>query len=625
MIVVAVVVTIYTAGAAAEALGAVTTSGASAFNTGLAVLSGGSAAGVTVTGTTAMVAGAAIGAAAGSIASQVVGMATGNVEKFSWKAVGQSARAAGITAGVGSYFGPAPGATSATANASTLSRVTDAVVRAGVSSAVTQAIQGKWSWREVGAATVSAGAGYFAGQAVADVMSGVDQSLTRFAVSAGAAVGGSWASSQVLGLNTAETRSRLGVAFVSGLAQGMGSVIGESIGNGPSQQPESTFARDHTAREAAADPYGLEDFAIRTSSSGIVSRTSFTPNAGRSAGDMELDRLVLGDRLAALAEPQSAGSLVPDAYLARDGSGHLMPQAPVVIEGQRNVALPEMDHSGYFGPGFVTSSYQQAVGMMSDANAPWYERGIGLAAAIPMVPIMLTEEAGRGLLNVPHYARQMGQNAAQFKLARTTEERVVAGLSLVSNGASAFVGMAPVVPSSVSLRPILTAQEMAVAQFSGAEATAAARATYRIGNTGSATLAETGAVDRLLYGARVGEGLPGGAGVAVPGRPTPAQLEALTVKHDVEFAVTYKLGPGQNGRGGQYFLYSGEKGAVDVPLQSDMMLIYHTHPGGTAWASPQDMNVMRFLEAIGSPQRSSQIVPVGKDVVRFSKDVTGSK
>jgi len=99
---------------------------------------------------------------------------------------------------------------------------------------------------------------------------------------------------------------------------------------------------------------------------------------------------------------------------------------------------------------------------------------------------------------------------------------------------------------------------------------------YRLGNVGSATLAETGAVERLLYGARVGEGLPGISGVAVPGRPTPVQLEALTVKHDVEFAVTYKLGPGQNGRGGQYFLYSGEKGAVDVPLQSDMMLIYRT-------------------------------------------------
>ena len=146
MIVVAVVVAISTAGVVAQALGATVTSGAGAFKAGLAVLAGGSAAGVTVTGTAAtLVAGAAIGAAAGAVASQVVGMATGNVEKFSWKAVGQSALAAGITAGVGSYFGPAPGATSATANASTLARVTDVVVRAGVSSAVTQAIQGKWS------------------------------------------------------------------------------------------------------------------------------------------------------------------------------------------------------------------------------------------------------------------------------------------------------------------------------------------------------------------------------------------------------------------------------------------------------------------------------------------------
>ncbi|WP_343638233.1 LysM peptidoglycan-binding domain-containing protein [Roseateles sp.] len=258
MIVVAVVVTIYTAGAAAEALGAVTTSGASAFNTGLAVLSGGSAAGVTVTGTAAMVAGAAIGAAAGAIASQVVGMATGNVEKFSWKAVGQSALAAGITAGVGSYFGPAPGATSATANASTLSRVTDAVVRAGVSSAVTQAIQGKWSWREVGAATVSAGAGYFAGQAVADVMSGVDQSLTRFAVSAGAAVGGSWASSQVLGLNTAETRSRLGVAFAAALARGMSDGIGQSFDSASSVYQDNAVARSELRFSNAETSTALE-------------------------------------------------------------------------------------------------------------------------------------------------------------------------------------------------------------------------------------------------------------------------------------------------------------------------------------------------------------------------------
>ncbi|MYV39913.1 hypothetical protein GT030_13795 [Streptomyces sp. SID1328] len=32
------------------------------------------------------------------------------------------------------------------------------------------------------------------------------------------------------------------------------------------------------------------------------------------------------------------------------------------------------------------------------------------------------------------------------------------------------------------------------------------------------------------------------------------ELENLTVKHGVEFAVVYKLGPGPKGTGGQYFL-----------------------------------------------------------------------
>lgn len=47
-------------------------------------------------------------------------------------------------------------------------------LRAGLGSAVSLAAQGKWSWREVGASTVSAGAGYYAGQAVSSAMSGVD-------------------------------------------------------------------------------------------------------------------------------------------------------------------------------------------------------------------------------------------------------------------------------------------------------------------------------------------------------------------------------------------------------------------------------------------------------------------
>ncbi len=139
-----------------------------------------------------------------------------------------------------------------------------------------------------------------------------------------------------------------------------------------------------------------------------------------------------------------------------------------------------------------------------------------------------------------------------------------------------------------------------------------------------ALLGETGnTVHDLLYGAKVGEGLPGSAGVSISARPTPVELENLTQKHGVEFAVTYKYGPGPNGAGGQYYLYSGTNGAVEVPLAADQMLIYHTHPGGPPFASRADMDLLDFLKAIGSPQRSSQIVPVGKPVVRFGPNGWG--
>ena len=144
-----------------------------------------------------------------------------------------------------------------------------------------------------------------------------------------------------------------------------------------------------------------------------------------------------------------------------------------------------------------------------------------------------------------------------------------------------------------------------------------------IGNTTTATLGEPGAVTDLLYGARPGEGLPGSAGVAIPARPTPTELANLTEKHGVEFATTYKYGPGPNGGGGQYYLYSGELGSVEVPISADEMLIYHTHPGGTSFASQGDMDVLDLLKLAGSPQRSSQIVPVGKDVVRFGPNGWG--
>ena len=178
---------------------------------------------------------------------------------------------------------------------------------------------------------------------------------------------------------------------------------------------------------------------------------------------------------------------------------------------------------------------------------------------------------------------------------------------------------------------------MEVLGFVGAPALTAdiAGALTRIGANGakvgglsvvpkSGALGETGnAVQDLLYGAKPGQGLPGAAGVPISARPTVAELENLTAKHNVEFAVVYQYGPGPNGSGGQYYLYSGTTGVVEVPVGADQMLIYHTHPGGTPFASQADMDLLDLLKSVGSPQRSSQIVPVGKPPVRFGPDGWG--
>ncbi|MFF3015437.1 DUF6531 domain-containing protein [Streptomyces sp. NPDC057939] len=139
----------------------------------------------------------------------------------------------------------------------------------------------------------------------------------------------------------------------------------------------------------------------------------------------------------------------------------------------------------------------------------------------------------------------------------------------------------------------------------------------------SAVAAE-GPVTRLLYGARRGEGLPGSAGVKIDRRPTVTELENMTVKHDVEFAVVYELGPGRGGRGGQYTLYSGQVARVKVPVTADSILVYHTHPRGTPSASDADKALLELFEMAGSPMRSSKIIPVGSGgvVTTFTKNGT---
>ncbi len=120
VVIVAVVVTYLTAGAAASYMGPVLS--------------------------------AAFGAAVGSVASQVVGMAIGTQDSFSWKAVGMAALGGAVTAGVGELaHGTALGASGTGA----------AVARAAISNALTQGIavttglQDHFSWRGVAASAVA--------------------------------------------------------------------------------------------------------------------------------------------------------------------------------------------------------------------------------------------------------------------------------------------------------------------------------------------------------------------------------------------------------------------------------------------------------------------------------------
>ena len=86
----------------------------------------------------------------------------------------------------------------------------------------------------------------------------------------------------------------------------------------------------------------------------------------------------------------------------------------------------------------------------------------------------------------------------------------------------------------------------------------------------------------------------------------------------VEFAQVYKYRPGINGGGGRYYLYSGTIRRVRIKVGKDIMLINHTHPGRTAYPSEKDMELLEQYQFLGSPQRSSEIIPIGKENVRFN-------
>ena len=149
LVIVAVVVTYFTAGAASELIG-------------LALASAGATGAVAAAA--AVVVGAAIGGAVGSIASQLVGMAIGQTKGFSWKQVGIAAVSSAFTAGVG---GGAGGSISDFGVAVAEGALSNAAAQ-GVSIAL--GLQKNFSWRQVAAAGVSSGVGEELGSLTSDAV-----------------------------------------------------------------------------------------------------------------------------------------------------------------------------------------------------------------------------------------------------------------------------------------------------------------------------------------------------------------------------------------------------------------------------------------------------------------------
>ncbi|MGM9486050.1 hypothetical protein [Ideonella sp. YS5] len=273
MVVVAVVVTVWTAGAAAPAiasmLGSTAVAAGSTMAVGAAALAGG--AGMMTAGVA--IASAAVGAAVGSIASQLVGIAIGATDDFSWKAVAQSALAAGVTAGVGAALTPAAStattavssgqaagtqaASAAASSSSWISTAGEAALRSGLSAAATQAIQGKWSWRAVAAASVGSAAGSAASSAMSGALgTAAGEGFGKLAKGLASAMVGGWASSEVMATDPRYKTAELSSLFASGLGNALGSSIAESMQGGVdwSKAPDQSAA-ESARLERTGNPY----------------------------------------------------------------------------------------------------------------------------------------------------------------------------------------------------------------------------------------------------------------------------------------------------------------------------------------------------------------------------------
>jgi hypothetical protein len=295
IIIVAIVVTFYTAGAATP---------------WLASLMGGTVATLgTTAAAVAVVGGAMIGAAVGSAVSQGVGIAIGAQDKFDWKALATSTIAAGVTAGIGMGVEHLAQGGSAFAKAVTsfadkhkyiamaMNGAASSILTQGI--AVATGLQSSFNWRQVAISGLSQAAGMGFGKA----LERIDPDFGQFGQSFANSVGGA-----LVGKAFGSGQSNLDIAV-----QAFASAIGTTIaGTNAGKAQDEVEERDvSVAAKGGTDsppplvriqgPVGSEDETITTrqytqpNSTGgteIVQEVEVAANKWTFAQEMEYQRLI---------------------------------------------------------------------------------------------------------------------------------------------------------------------------------------------------------------------------------------------------------------------------------------------------------------------------------------------
>lgn len=281
MLIVAIVVTIYTAGAGAAALS--TTAGASAsfgtvMSTGAGVLMGSGAAAGTALGTVGTL---ALAGGVGAAAGQMVGVATGTIEDFDFKAVALAA--------IGGAIGGSLSGVKFVGNA-----VIDGIVRAAAGNIITQGIatatglQSSFNWRSVAAAAV----GSAVGQAVGKIAGTVFESSPFMARLTTGLVAGATAAA-VRGGKVAVLQvavDAFGNALGQSIAESAIGVRGVSEWSGAENTPQQNFRKQEIGEQnaqARADAL----YGWNTGNHGL----GFKPIAGISIPRMRYQGMVSDD------------------------------------------------------------------------------------------------------------------------------------------------------------------------------------------------------------------------------------------------------------------------------------------------------------------------------------------